>query len=339
MAKKTNLTTEDIAIAAGVSRYTVSRVLNNRGGVTQKTIDLIRGTIRELGYTPSADKSRRGPKPKSENPERSNLVLFAGFGLKDSGFQGGFYQKMSLAVEYALAEKGFGMITQCFPPGMSLPLNLSCVDGAIFLGEPPLEVREQTKPVVQVLGETSGQEFWDHISYNGYQIGVLAAEYLMGRNHTALALLAGGAAQRRRQDGFINTVRQAGLEPLVLDGNQSLYYLSNETVAIDPDELGRRLDRLLKARPRPTGLFVDADMITVALYSLLYSRGMIPGRDIDIVSCNYEQSLLSPLIPPPPSVDLNVNWIGRTAVERLLCRMKNPMDPFANMICQPVLKV
>ena len=178
MSKKQNVTTDDLARAAGVSRYTISRVLNNRGGVAQKTLDLIRRTMEEIGYEPPPEESRRGPKPKDRTSGRTHLVLFAAFGLEDSVLRSNFYHELSFAVEQSLAQQGYGMVTQRFLPGFDLPLNLSNVDGAVFIGDPPPEIYEQTKPVVQMLGVVGEQESWDHVSYDGYRIGVLAANYL-----------------------------------------------------------------------------------------------------------------------------------------------------------------
>ena len=334
MSKKENVTTDDLAKAAGVSRYTVSRVLNNRGGVAQKTIDLIRRTMEETGYTPPPDESRRGPKPKSGNPDRSNLVLFAAFGLEDSVLRSNFYHELSFAVEQALTQQGCGMVTQRFLPGFDLPLNLSNVDGAIFIGKPPPEIHDQTKSVVQVLGEIGERESWDHVTYDGYRAGVLAANYLMDKGHKHVALLLGDGFRKRHQ-GFINTLREQGQEPLVLSEGAGLYQKSETVHEVDMDALNIRLDTLLAAEPRPTGLFVDSDMITILLYSALYARGVVPGKDLDIISCNNERALLAPLIPRPPSVDLHVSWIGKTAVERLLYRMEHPTDPVAQIVCKP----
>src|SRR5206468_10911651 len=59
------------------------------------------------------------------------------------------------------------------------------------------------------------------------------------------------------------------------------------------------------------------------VYRHMERRGIVPGRDVDIVSCDNERELLSLMRPTPPSIDLNRDMIARLAVERLLWRMKN----------------
>ena len=44
----------DVAAAAGVSPTTVSRVLNDRGYLSQKTKDAVHAAMAELGYRPNA---------------------------------------------------------------------------------------------------------------------------------------------------------------------------------------------------------------------------------------------------------------------------------------------
>lgn len=45
---------KDVAQLAGVSVTTVSRVINNYGSLSQKTIDKVHAAMRELNYQPNA---------------------------------------------------------------------------------------------------------------------------------------------------------------------------------------------------------------------------------------------------------------------------------------------
>lgn len=45
---------DDVAKRAGVSKTTVSRVLNNRGYISEKTRKKVHDAIRELHYSPNA---------------------------------------------------------------------------------------------------------------------------------------------------------------------------------------------------------------------------------------------------------------------------------------------
>ena len=44
---------EDVAALAGVSKTTVSRVLNNRGYLSKETIQKVNDAMKEIGYQPN----------------------------------------------------------------------------------------------------------------------------------------------------------------------------------------------------------------------------------------------------------------------------------------------
>jgi LacI family transcriptional regulator len=48
------VTIADVATRAGVSKTTVSRVLNRKGEINESTLERVRQAIAELGYVPSA---------------------------------------------------------------------------------------------------------------------------------------------------------------------------------------------------------------------------------------------------------------------------------------------
>jgi DNA-binding LacI/PurR family transcriptional regulator len=84
------------------------------------------------------------------------------------------------------------------------------------------------------------------------------------------------------------------------------------------------VEQWLQASPRPTGLFVPTDEQTFRLYQLLRERGIQPGEDVDIVSCDNQEVWLRHMTPRPASIDLNFQLIGEHAVEQLLLRISHP---------------
>ncbi len=336
MNEQTEVTMDDVAAAAEVSRKTVSRVINNRGGVGEATIQRVRSVMTQLGYDVVLGDTRRGPKPKDNS--RTHLVAFVST-LLDSMLRSNIYHDLSLAVEDALSENGYGMIIRRLPEdAIAFPEQVN-IDGMVVLTGNREMLRDSLKPCVQILGSPQARESWDHVTYDDYQVGVLAAEHLLRDNHSRIALLCPGPRpERARHQGFIDTITaQTEVPPVTLAG-PDLYQRTEKVHAIQLEVLVERLDMLLAQSPRPTGIFVDADMITAALYPLLYSRGIIPGRDLHIVSCNNETATLACLSPRPPSIDINIGTIARTAVDKLLHRLDHPHEPPATTIYQPALR-
>ncbi len=336
MDKKGTATTADVAEKAGVSRLTVSKVINNRGGVAQVTVEAVRRAMEKLGYAPDQMDARRGPKPKDS--QRRFLAAFVTGGVYESVLRSEVYHSLSMAIEHALSENGYSMVTRRLPPGSEMRPDLENVDGAIILSNLAGVPNSQTKPYVQVMGVPLEGESWDHISYDDYQVGVLAAEYLLEAGHSQCALFcATKVANGPRHRGFIQTIlNRTGAEPLVLT-DENLYTATEVAHKINLEAMNDRLDRFCARTPRPSGMFIDADMVTAALYPLLYARGIVPGRDLAVISCNNEQATLENLIPRPPSVDIHTALIGRKAVEQLFYRINNPTEPAVTIKYQPTV--
>ena len=88
----------DVAARAGVSPTTVSRVLNNRGYLSQKTRDKVFAAIRELGYRPNAI-------ARSLQERRSHII-----GLIFPTVAHPFYGEMVYHLESRLANAGYRVI-------------------------------------------------------------------------------------------------------------------------------------------------------------------------------------------------------------------------------------
>ena len=86
----------DVAARAGVSPTTVSRVLNNRGYLSESTRTKVHNAMRELGYRPNAI-------ARSLQGQRSQTV-----GLIFPTVANPFYGEMVYRLESYLAEAGYG---------------------------------------------------------------------------------------------------------------------------------------------------------------------------------------------------------------------------------------
>src|SRR5439155_33424 len=106
---------------------------------------------------------------------------------------------------------------------------------------------------------------------------------------------------------------------------------------------GKNLESIAEAiatsDPRPDGLFVSQDVEAIGLYPMLVQRGIRPGTDVQIISCNNEQSGLAMLSPRPATIDLGTDQIGRWAVTRLVNRIARPSEPPIRMLIAPKLVV
>jgi LacI family transcriptional regulator len=216
------------------------------------------------------------------------------------------------------------MFAHCAGSESSLPqaVRSGNIDGILGYGQLPANVDVENLrkvPAVWMMSRTDpGLDPWgDRVKPDHTAIGELAATHLLSHGHKHLAYCnpeMGYPLYQHRLTSFRATVEAAGITPAI--------YSSSGTDDINL-ESERLVEQFLAASPRPTGLFVPVDRVTLFIYRHLERNGIAPGRDVDIVSCDNERELLSLMRPPPVSIDLNREMIARLAVERLLWRMKN----------------
>jgi LacI family transcriptional regulator len=194
----------------------------------------------------------------------------------------------------------------------------------------------RTIPCVRVMGDTLAQPWHDQVTYRNDLIGVLAAQHLLARGHQHAAVLGHVESNlwQTRAQSFIDTMQAAGGTALSL-GDNKLEKVEKDTLLIDQQRLTALLDRLLASKPRPTGLFLLADLFVPPIYFQLLRRNIQPGKDIEVVSCNNEQRLLNGLIPQPATIDIHAEEIGKKAVEQLLWRIEHPGTDLMTILLSP----
>ncbi|MEM7755754.1 MAG: substrate-binding domain-containing protein [Planctomycetota bacterium] len=242
--------------------------------------------------------------------------------------------------EQALAEHGYNMIVGQVGAEGRLPPNVERgqIDGLLVHGyAPPPKVRERLArfPSVWLLSQRAHRGYWgDRVTPDNEAIGRLAAEHLCARGHTHVAYLYFSATHmgfRARCESFVETAEELGARVDVV-GEASIRprpFGSKEDFGVE--ETDRVVDSLLALRPLPTGLFVPRDRLTVKLYRALRDRGLEPGRDLEVMSCDNEP-ILEALDPRPASIDLRADLIGRRAVDQLLWRLEHPNEPVRTVV-------
>ena len=307
-----------VAQAANVSYATAWRIINNQPGGSEHAVAAVREAMGLLGYQPNAPR-RRGRRPRVADGIRTRNIALLHFRPNTA-----ISSSVLSCVHRMLAECNLNLIFAHCPKTDGLPqaVRSGNVDGILGYGQLAGEVAEgnlRKIPAVWMMSRTdmSPDPWGDRVKPDHFAIGELACSYLLGRGHQHLAYMDPDTSFRVYQDretAFLAATQAAGLKPDV--------YSSTGTDDINI-EAERLVEQWLAASPRPSGIFVPVDRVTLFIYRHLERRGIAPGKDVDIVSCDNEKELLSLMRPPPASIDLNREMIARLAVERLLWRMKN----------------
>lgn len=334
------MTHEKVAEIAGVSLATVSRVVNNRSGVSRKRAELVRRVMSDLNYDPVPLDQR-----PSRNPQVAGMTAgktgHIGVLILDNLYQfaPNLFASQMRGVEKGAAEHGFNAVVSHATTAeqMSPAIANGQVDGLILIGStPPPWLKERLANVPRVWLNSHHEASGDSVLAGNHQIGALAADYLLDRGHREVGFLCAMADHppyptRSSAFGFRIQERKQGTGV----GEFISPARASEGGPSDPsrDEFGALqeqvvwlVDRLLAESPQITGLFVPNDLMTAIVYAVLAERGIKPGKDIEIISCNNEMSCLIGLNPRPATIDVGAEAIGVRGIEQLVWRMRHPED-------------
>ena len=271
-AGERRVTIAAIAVAAGVSVPTVSRVLNGRSDVSAATRSRVEQLLREHGY------QRRN----SRQPGRAQ-VLDVVFDELDSSWA----VELIRGVAGVAHAAGAGTVVTAVHRDQTATLqwlrNLRtrACDGVVFvlsevISPVHLQLRRLQIPVVVV--DPSGRPVAEvaTVGATNWAGGLSATEHLIGLGHRRIGVVAGPrtlSCSRARLDGYRAALSAAGipLDPgLIAQGN--FQHESGYTAG------GRLLDL---AEP-PTAVFATSDQMALGVCEAARRRGLRVPADLSV---------------------------------------------------------
>lgn len=312
----------DVARRAGVSRSTVSYVLNDETKlkiqISDETRQRVRDAIAELGYEPDA-------RAQSLRSGSTNIV-----GVIIPAIQNPFFWQMLSGISDGLQEAGYSLHLTHHPLDLQQEastiraLTRQPVDGFILLAAakyllPRLTdyLRKSGRPLVEI---TSAKAEFDHVvhAYNSGTRALMA--HLLELGHRRIGFVYGIAREVQGFDRLL-TYREA-LENAGLAVDKSLEAHFGETL----EEAYRAAYAMLDRPDRPTALLVINDMLAVAVIRAAADLGLsIPG-DLSVASFDDIPSA-SYTVPRLTTVSGKAEESGRDAVRLLLNRFAEPDLP------------
>ena len=301
---------KEVALKAGVSIATVSRVLNDKGPVAVETRQRILAAIEQLRYVPHG----------AARSLITNQTDTIGVLLPD--LYGEFFSEVIRGVDLAARRNGFHVLISGFHSDRAeieavLRALRGRVDGLIVLS-PDVDAQSlrrnlpETLPVVLLNTpvEGDGADF-DAINLDNHGGALAMVRHLAGLGHRRIAFLRGpeeNADARERLRGYrdaLLALEIAGEEALELGGDFS-------------EESGYRAgQRLLALEPRPTAVFAANDSLAIGcLFALREAGARVPG---DIALAGFDDIPIARYITPSlSSVHVPIAELGTRAMERLL---------------------
>ena len=310
----------DIARLAGVSKKTVSRVINASPFVRADTRERIEAVIAELGYAPD-------PQARGLAYGRSFLI-----GLVYDNPNPQYVVNMQLGLLDGMRGSGFELVVH--PCDRGSPTFLDDLRGFVerqrlygVVLTPSVSEDERVADLMGQLGceyvrvASVSLDKPEHMIETRDRLGGReAARHLADLGHTRIAFVSGPPTFRsshERRSGFEEALAERGL-------NLSKAYVAEGAYTFDSGiECGRAL---LQMEPRPTAIFAGNDEMAAGVLQAARQLGVRVPEDLSLIGFDDFQ-IASRLWPTLTTVRTPTREIGRLAVERLMGREDDTRDP------------
>lgn len=316
------VTIREVAQAAGVSVATVSKVLNERYGVSGATSERVRAVIAELGYESSlVARSLRNTRTNvigllvaDFEPFSTEVLKGAADAIRDSGYE---------LVVYSAAGRETQLVG--WERRHLNRVSGTLVDGAVLV-TPTVTDIVTSIPIVAI-DPHEGPTGLPTIDSDNLKGARLAVEHLLGLGHRHIGMVTGRPdleSARLREQGFREAHAAAEVpvdESVILRGDYK------------PQVAAEAACEMLSRPDRPTAVFAASDMTALATMEVAAELGIRVPEELSVVGFdNIPDSMLAS--PPLTTVEQPIREMGHRAVQLLVHHIREE-DLDERHICLP----
>ena len=313
----------DVSRKAGVSKSTVSRVLNGKGRISEATRQAVFKAIEELDYRPDIIAQSLS----NQATNTIGLIIPRGYNMSK------YLTELIDAVQEMANQAGkFLMITQLDGNDISCGINSirnlvdrRC-DGILYYKSSHIEDEDTQNQLDKLIDDLpiplvvlnyhlpnkpNHCVWYDHVA-----TGRLAVDYLIAQGHRQIAYISGSLnlqTARIRLQAYQNALKEAGIDfdPLLLvegDGNYGGGY--------------NACNQLIQRKLNFTAICCYNDVTAVGVLKALREHGMSVPEDVSLVGFDNEPAM-DYTYPPISSVALDVQNFVHNACQLLFHHMNS----------------
>lgn len=298
---------KDVANIAGVSPTTVSRVLNNRGYISEETRKKVYDAMEEINYYPN-DIARA---------LLNNRTYFIGVIVPT--VTSPFHGEVVSYVEHYLSEKKYKTLLCNSMNKVDVEISYidmlrrNQVDGMIVgthnKGSDIDAYANCNMPIVAIdryLGENI-----PIVSCDNYAAGQMATRHLIEKGCRNILCIRGDSKLKMpgndRSKAYLDETSKAGLDQLILE----VPFVNKHS---DKKKL---IEKMLTDNPQIDGIFAGDDSLAIIAFNIAKEKGISVPKNLKIIGVDGTQKVLE-LVPELTTIQQSSKLIAKVAVEKLI---------------------
>ena len=331
-------TLNDIAEACGVSKATVSRVLNEdpEFSVAEETREKILSTAAEMNYEMGKKRRYANIRRKLEREEeqkqtpgisRAMKIGILAYGFPRSNMDNGYYEVIINSVMGELKRLNPAMQMEFHYVHQAVYEQLTGLDALFIMGKFSVDPENELVkaiPYKVIVDYQAPEQAFDSIQVDFKEVVYRAMNYLRQNTDGSVGFVGAEDHLTRLADGKQFPCKDTRLEfyerycqETGLDASENVW-ITEWFGAEDGYQLTKKI---IDEGHLPKGLLYASDELALGGYRALSEKGIQVGKDISVVSID-NLPYTSYLTPPLTTVALNMPLLGRTAAMALDSQLK-----------------
>jgi LacI family transcriptional regulator len=327
-------TLEEVAKLAGVSRSTVSRVVNQHPNVRPEVRERVWEVIRKIGYQPHAA-------ARSLATRRTRVIGLIIPQAVTTLFTDPYFPILMRSIADACSAHNYHLMLSLFSHRRVQDsrvrvdmlyqqlLRSRYLDGVVVSSAPlddPIFPRLLEDGVPFIIVGRYPHERANYVDVDNVVGARMAVEHLLRLGHERVATITGPlnmCAGQDRLEGYRQALAARGIpvdEDLIAEGDFT-------------EQGGQAAMRRLLPH-RPTAVFAASDMMAAGAIKVLREAGLRVPEDVAVVGFD-DIPLASMVEPPLTTVRQPIEQLGSMAVELLVSLMENPGEETVHRVVLP----
>lgn len=313
-------TLKDVAERSGITVTTVSRILNNRGYISEKTRKKVYEVMKELNYQPNE-------LARSLSKKHTSII-----GVIVPSIMHPFFSKVINYLEYFASEKGYkvmvcnshrrkekeieyiDMLKSNKVAGIVVCSRTTDIDKQVDL---PLPVVSIERPVSSTIPA---------VLCDNYQGGALATKRLIESGCKHIAVLGGNTDLHlpadNRTSAFLDVCKQENVEGLVFSTVEAQFQTRH---------YGDWIEKILKEHPDIDGIFATSDVIAAQVIQVCTRLNLKVPEDIGLIG--FDDVELATLTQPAlTTIHQPVNEMCNYAIDIIIRKLNGEMVPIQTVL-------